>query len=163
MACGAVHKLFLRLGEENEWEGKYVDHKRGKSWAAVNMGMAYGFGNDPYNQANDGHEKVVDELLSSPELRRIAIHQSGAFSCCLHCNKVKLPALRVIEVLCAWRIRLLPQAHKAVPRSAYPPQDQLDWLGLLVSCLQSWASSRDVPPSRLYEPPFRILRHPRLR
>ena len=79
-ACDAVHKLFLKHGEGDGWEGKYVDHKRGKGWAAVNMGMAYAFGNDPYNQASDGHENTVSELLSSPELRRIAIHQSGEFS-----------------------------------------------------------------------------------
>jgi hypothetical protein len=78
-ACETIHRLFLRLGEENQWEERYVDHKRGNNWPALNMGMAYGFGNQPYNQANVGHGDVVEELLSSPELRRIAIHQSGAY------------------------------------------------------------------------------------
>ena len=76
-AVDTAHDLLLHLGKMGKWTADDLKHKRGRKWAAVNMGLGVGTGNPPYNQSSQGHDDVVDALLSSPALKRLAVHQSG--------------------------------------------------------------------------------------
>jgi hypothetical protein len=70
----------LKLGQSNEITPDDLDHKRGKSWAALNVGNGAGRGNKPYNMQTRGKETIVEELLQSSTIERLALHQSGASS-----------------------------------------------------------------------------------
>ena len=76
-AVRSSHELLLHLGKTGTWDADDLKHKRGRKWVAVNMGAGVGTGNPPYNQSSQGHDEVVDALLSSPTLKRLAVHQSG--------------------------------------------------------------------------------------
>ncbi|KAJ3520669.1 hypothetical protein NMY22_g12652 [Coprinellus aureogranulatus] len=66
-------------------EGLYREsliHKRGQGFAAVNFGNGAGHGPpEPYNlrKCADQHPKVIDALLESSALSRLALHQSSTF------------------------------------------------------------------------------------
>lgn len=89
-ATRKVHNLLLGLGNRGVWRSRDRIHHRGPGFVAVNMGMGVGTGNPPYNQSNSGHEEIVDILLQSQELKRLAVYQSGEPKCCLDAKNAEV-------------------------------------------------------------------------
>lgn len=90
-AVESAHELLLRLGRTGEWSADDLKHKRGRKWAAINMGLGVGTGNPPYNQASQGRDDIVDALLSSQALKRLAVHQSGTSSLAFSSTSTLIP------------------------------------------------------------------------
>ena len=80
-ACDAVAELLLELGTDGGIAENEFTHTRGKGFAAIRIGIGAGHGPPrPYNLRNDTHPRAAEALRRSPELERLALHQSGELS-----------------------------------------------------------------------------------
>lgn len=76
--CREVSELFRKLGGSGHVIDNDLSHKRGNTFAALNVGMYCGGGPpEPYNRNPRRHKKKVEKILNNAAVRRLAEEQSS--------------------------------------------------------------------------------------
>ncbi|KAF6743738.1 hypothetical protein DFP72DRAFT_827189 [Ephemerocybe angulata] len=74
-------EAILHAGLASKFKPAQVDHKRGKGFGALNVGVMMGHGpKRPYNLRNAGHEDMLSKLLADSDIQRIAHFQDSTFA-----------------------------------------------------------------------------------
>ncbi|KAF6763561.1 hypothetical protein DFP72DRAFT_1059643 [Ephemerocybe angulata] len=92
-ACNAI----FEAGQKAHFTKDQTDHKRGKDFGALNVGILWGHGpTEPYNLRNGSrHDSMLEELLANEDVQHLAHFQSSAFNMFLPNMYEKYHGLRI--------------------------------------------------------------------